>query len=460
MGQISLLGVAGHFLHHDLFYPESYTHWWRIENTLPRLKKLGVTTVHEQLYLLTNPARVLVSDGRTDPAVLQKMHANRQLVSDWLGQYDAAGIKVVLSVLASPPSAPRAAANNAEFSTWVAELIAAHPSVIAVQMHNEPNLSQFWVGTPEQYVDVFRPYAARIKALRPDVQMLGGAVSGFWWQPGVDWLKRAVDHGLLEFSDGIVMHPYNVDWPPEVDPHWTGLPKQDPEHREKALRAFWDLVGTWNTTGKPLTLHFTEFGYNTATTGIGHVTEDQQANYLSRCFFIFQDVRLRGVPLESACWYDFKDDGTINVGSPPDNPQYRYALTSYDLTYRKPAFFALQALAKYFGDTSNFEATDLEVVPVAPAPATLKLKTWRRKSDGANIIAVWNSDPAVPSTTIPTIKLDVDLPSAGTVLQYIASRSTASTRAKRIINGKLRVESVKFSTRASWLEIQSATDGA
>jgi hypothetical protein len=116
MDQISLLGVAGHFLHHDLFYPESYTHWWRIENTLPRLKKLGVTTVHEQLYLLTNPARVLVSDGRTDPAVLQKMHANRQLVSDWLGQYDAAGIKVVLSVLASPPSAPRAVDHHAEFS--------------------------------------------------------------------------------------------------------------------------------------------------------------------------------------------------------------------------------------------------------------------------------------------------------------------------------------------------------
>jgi hypothetical protein len=42
----------------------------------------------------------------------------------------------------------------------------------------------------------------------------------------------------------------------------------------------------------------------------------------------------------------------------------------------------------------------------------------------------------------------------------MASRSAASTRAKRIINGKLRVESVKFSTRASWLEIQSATDGA
>jgi hypothetical protein len=59
------------------------------------------------------------------------MRANRQLVSDWLGQYDQAGIKVVLSVLGSPPSAPRAAANNEEFATWIADLVAAHSSVAA-----------------------------------------------------------------------------------------------------------------------------------------------------------------------------------------------------------------------------------------------------------------------------------------------------------------------------------------
>jgi hypothetical protein len=448
MDQISLLGVAGHFLHHDLFYPESYTHWWRIENTLPRLKELGVTTVHEQLYLLTNPARVLVSDGRTDPALLQKMHANRQLVSDWLGQYDAAGIKVVLSVLASPPSAPRAAANNAEFSTWVAELIAAHPSVIAVQMHNEPNLSQFWVGTPEQYVDVFRPYAARIKALRPDVQMLGGAISSFWWQPGVDWLKRAADHGLLEFSDGIVMHPYNVDWPPEIDPHWRGAPTTDPEHREKALRAFWALVGTWNTTGKPLTLHFTEFGYNTAATGIGHVDEDKQANYLSRCFLIFQDACLRGVPIASANWYDLKDDGTN-----PDNRQYRYGLVGFDLTYRKPSFYALQAIARFFKDTANFEAIDLNVVPVTP-PATLKLKTWRRKSDGATVVAFWNSDPAIPSTTTTSLRLNIPLASAIQVRRFTASKSLPTPIVFRVVNGAVQV-SVPLSTRAGWVEIKA-----
>jgi hypothetical protein len=51
------------------------------------------------------------------------------------------------------------------------------------------------------------------------VKLLVGAVSSLWWAPGVQWLKRAVDHGLLEFADGVAMHPYNVD-----DPLMTVLP--------------------------------------------------------------------------------------------------------------------------------------------------------------------------------------------------------------------------------------------
>jgi hypothetical protein len=62
--------LAGHFLHHDLFYPESYPAHWRLENTLPRVQELGVKSVHEQIYMLGNPARALVSDGHTDEPFL------------------------------------------------------------------------------------------------------------------------------------------------------------------------------------------------------------------------------------------------------------------------------------------------------------------------------------------------------------------------------------------------------
>jgi hypothetical protein len=442
----SLLGVAGHFLHHDLFFPQ-YSRFWRIELTLPLLKELGITTVHEQVYALTAPQRMLVSDGRTEPAIRRRLEANRRAVSDWLSQYDRAGISVVLSVLGQAPG-PRSRENNAEFSTWVAELIASHPSVTAVQLHNEPNLRSFWRGIPEEYVDTYRSYAAKIRAKRPDVKLLVGAISSLWWRPGVQWLKRAVDYGLLEFADGIVMHPYNVDAPPEIDPQWRGAPTSDPDHREKALHAFWAEVVKWNTTGRPLTLYFTEFGYNTAIKGRGwgHVDENKQADYLRRCILIFQDVRLRGVPLEGIYWYDLKDDG-----EKPDNPQHHFGLINWNLTYRKPAFFAYQAIARFFHDTWNFEAVDLKVVP-GKAPATLRLKTWRRKSDGATIVAFWNSDPSLASTESTRLTLTIPLADVGSVRQFSASEAAPKTVEATAGDGMLQAV-VELSTRASWLEI-------
>ena len=134
-------------------------------------KELGITTVHEAVYALAAPQRVLISDGRTEPAILRRMHANRRAVSDWLAQYDQAGIRVVLAVLGQAPG-PRSNENNEEFSTWIAELIASHPSITAVQMHNEPNLRSFWRGTPEDYVDTYRSYATKIRAKRADVRLL------------------------------------------------------------------------------------------------------------------------------------------------------------------------------------------------------------------------------------------------------------------------------------------------
>jgi hypothetical protein len=150
----SLLGVTSYFLITASFFPDQ-PRFWRVEFIIPLLKELGITTVHEAVYALTAPQRALISDCRTEPAILQRVQANRRAVGDWLGQYDKAGIEVVLAVMGHALS-PRSNENNEEFSTWVAELVASHPSIVAVQMHNEANLRSFWRGTPEEYVDTYR----------------------------------------------------------------------------------------------------------------------------------------------------------------------------------------------------------------------------------------------------------------------------------------------------------------
>lgn len=440
-----LIAVTGHFLHHSRFYPQ-YGPYWRIDLTLPLVKELGVKTVHEAIYSLEASPRALITGGKTDPATVRMVEENRRLVGQWLAAYDASGVKVVLAVLGQPPKTPREVEKNTEMFAWVAELVAAHPSVIAVQLHNEANLTHFWKGTPEQYVDVYRPLAQAIKAKRPDVRIVGGAISSLWWGPGIGWLKRAVDHGLLDFCDSIAVHPYNVDSPPEADPHWRGAPATDPDQREKALHAFWKQIENWNKSGKKLDLFFTEFGWNTATAGRAHVDEATQADYLARSFMIFQDVRLRGVPLRSAHWYDLKDDGEKD-----DKGEHRYGLVGFDLTRRKPAFQAMKALNAYFGQTDAFEASKRQIDVSAPG-APIKTKSWRRKSDGAEVIVFWSTglDGVQGGRASASLRIE-GVKSATGRLFFADERKPQGMTLKA--DGSASVVSVEATSRPQWIEI-------
>ena len=106
---------------------------------------------------------------------------------------------------------------------------------------------------------------------------------------------------------------------------------------------------------------------------------------------------------------------------------------------------------RFFHDTWNFEAVDLKVV-ASGAPATLKLKTWRRKSDGATIIAFWNSDPSLSSAESTRLKLTIPLDGTGAVRQFSASEAEPRTVESTPGDGTLQAV-VELSTRASWLEI-------
>jgi hypothetical protein len=106
---------------------------------------------------------------------------------------------------------------------------------------------------------------------------------------------------------------------------------------------------------------------------------------------------------------------------------------------------------RYFHDTWNFEAIDLDVAANG-APATLKLKTWRRKSDGATIIAFWNSDPSPSSAESTRLELTIPMADAGAVRQFSASEAKPKT-VETSGHGKTLQAVVELSTRAAWLEI-------
>src|SRR5690606_29754740 len=56
-----------------------------------------------------------------------------------------------------------------------------------------------------------------------------------------------------------------------------------------------------------------------------------------------------------------------------------------------PAFSAYQGIARFFGNTHDFEAVDAKV-EFSNWPESIKHFTWRRKSDGALIVAFWRME--------------------------------------------------------------------
>jgi hypothetical protein len=446
----SIYGVVGHFLHTDRFLDRS-SNYWDVKNTIPAMKELGVGWVHEAIYAWTHPKRALVAPENSTPVVLDRVAQNRRAVSDLLAAYDAAGIKVVVAALANPPSVKDSDYLNSQFGAWIAELVTAHPCIVAVQMHNEPNLRQFWRGTPEEYVHVYRQIAAAIKSARPDIQIVVGAMSSLSWPQAVQWMQAAAEKGVLEFADAIAVHPYNTTAPPEVDPYYKGAVAGDPRHLEKAVHAFWDMIEGMNRGKRPLKLYYTELGYSTAPKGLAAIgSPEKQADYLSRLMMLHQDLRLRGIPLEALFWYDLKDDGTN-----PSNEQHNYGLLNYDLSFRKPAFYAYQSISRFFSNTADFASVDLEVKVTDHASAT-KIMTWRRTADAALVIPFWrldqNPEPAEDFSTRLTVKVP-----AGKKVSKITLRQADGKNPAPLRFSSDRDEIVVQTTvrsRASWMEIE------
>jgi hypothetical protein len=215
------------------------------------------------------------------------------------------------------------------------------------------------------------------------VEIAVGSISSLWWGPGVEWFDRAIAAGVLDWADAIAIHPYNRSLPPESDPHWTGGDPSDPDHRDKAFDAWWQHIQSQYAEADRLKVYFTEVGYSSSNHGIaGTDGESTQADYLSRLMLSFMAAKLRGLPLEAATWYDFKNDGTTDHG------EHNFGVIGYDLSHTKEAFTAFRGLAQFFADTDGFSESDVEVT-FNNWPQVIKKYTWQRADDEAVVVPFW-----------------------------------------------------------------------
>ena len=387
----TIFGAASHMIHTDLFSTEYYDSSWRPENTLPWLVNANLGWVREGLY----PSWFVRSDGSLSPRTTE-------LVEKYLTYYQNAGVKVILCPLFGTDIDDRFYG----LFDWLAQLADDYECVVAIEMHNEPNLDGFWSGTVQQYVDCCAAAYPIIKAASPDTDVVIGAFSGWghiWGDTELScttgddeciatkWLVECLDDGILAYCDAISAHPYrsNQTFPEggiglESTTSMTGF--------EDEMYDFWNLIQSYNTTSKSLNLYFTEFGYSSYSTvnnGVG--SEEIKADYLSRAMLMTLNARIEGLPIQSIHWYDLKKDNELNVSDYEAN----FGLVSSDTTVATEAYEFYSRIAKSFNDTTVLSDSSL-VVTFAANPSEIKSYTWQ-DSDGNIIVPFWRaSSMSVP----------------------------------------------------------------
>ncbi|HEY0757293.1 MAG TPA: glycosyl hydrolase [Ktedonobacteraceae bacterium] len=254
------------------------------------------------------------------------------------------------------------------FASYAQALVTHYgPQLRAVEVYNEYN------GTLSNgpcarnaacYVNLLRYTYQAIKAVRPDVTVVGGAA----FMNDTNWFTQVFKDGGLAYMDALSDHPYTSFY--IASPEIQGL--------EGSMLHLRQLMQQYNH-GQAKPLWITELGWTTSTL---HVSEQTQANYVVR-----GTVLSLAAGAQKIFWYDFLNDGTDSFSVQQNfglinrlNAQGLYtpklAYAAYAVMARELAgrqFIARESVAP--GIFSMHFSGDLRVLWTTPVPQSVALTT-------------------------------------------------------------------------------------
>ena len=144
--------------------------------------------------------------------------------------------------------APQSAAAQAAFAAYHAQIVDMFPLIDSLEIGNEYNSHEFaeherWPtdlsDRAETYVRLMRQTVPAVRAVRPDLRILGGAAHSI----PVAWAEALMQAGLGELIDAFVLHPYTTE--PEQFVRQVAMLRQVPglEDMPLAVTEFGTLDG-------------------------------------------------------------------------------------------------------------------------------------------------------------------------------------------------------------------------
>jgi len=217
-------------------------------------------------------------------------------------------------------ASPRRPESIAAFALWAAAAATHFSSRHVVwEIWNEPNI-EFWKPEPDvkQYIALALATCKAIRQADPQATIVAPATSSFPWE----YLKKFLKSGVLEYLDGVSVHPYRS----EESPPETAIEDY------KRLRRLIEKSAP-NEAKKKIPIISGEWGYSSdKKTG---VSLEKQADFIAR-----QQLSnvLQEVPI--SIWYDWKNDG-----EDVNEPGHNFGTVTYDLQ-PKPGYVAIQTLTR------------------------------------------------------------------------------------------------------------------
>lgn len=455
----SIFGVCGHFLHTNQFFSHNnkrFNNHWRPQNTMPWLVEGNFNWVRETLYM---------GLFKNDSGGLR----NRQLVEDYLQEYQDRGVRVLLGPMYGGAKEDE---ELRDFAAWIGSLSKRFDAVQAVELHNEPNLKGFWKGTPQEFVDVSREFTRAVKAEDPQAVIVAGSFSGWggaWNHPDLrelvagerdlatKYAEEVFSLGLLEFADAVSAHPYRGASAPEGGDVIEA--RTDPEGFEKEIRNYLDLAAKYTPGNKRLPLHLTEIGYSVSTQGYSNVPDEaRQADYITRLMLLLLGMRLDGVPIETVFWYDLKQDEM-------DDSHYEsnFGIVSPSANRPRPAWTAVRRINEFFAFNDDFEALPDAALQLSNGDDLTKSYLWRRKSDGSLIVPFWRmnqlqrKDTDFDSNLTLTLPEGFDAKNATVLLHDLHEDRPREVAFKKLDYTNALLIPLHVTSRAAWLELRDGS---
>lgn len=261
------------------------------------------------------------------------------------------------------PTEPQTIAAFTEYARFVVEHFRGRVKLyevwnewdIGIGVPNKEN------GTAEDYLRLIESVTPAIKAVDPDITVIGGVSAPYGLGSG--WFQATVEGGLLNFCDAVSIHTYNYAQEPD---------KRTPEGWAATVNDIVEMLRE-NNGGNDVPLYITEMGWPT------HVGKAETSAVLSGAYLARLYLLARTMPsIRGVWWYDFQDDGYTRGYNEDNFGMIRPGHTP------KPSYHALRAIAQPVRS-----ATSVRHETIADGRVSV---LWLTMPDGGETLALWSTD--------------------------------------------------------------------